>query len=158
MSYRFFLYSYDSLDNFLKCKEKNLLGFPKGKDYSWSKVFHLQPGDIVLIRNSSTKTHLEFFGHCVVIENAYEEDGNILIWGNELLQNEVIYPIRVKVDFDSIDIKKLYTINWADLETLNWRNKKNRRLLDKKALAVKFSKGNFVEGVDAENLANLLNI
>lgn len=158
MAYRFFLYSYDNRVNFIKCKEKSLLGFPKGNDYSWCKVLDLKLGDIILIRNSEIKTHLEFFGHCVVIGKPYEEDSNHLIWDNEILENRVIYPIRVKVDFNAINLKKLYSIDWVDLEKLNWRNKRKRNLLDKRALAVKFSKGNFVEGLDAVKLAKLLEI
>ena len=158
MAYRFFLYSYDNLTNFLRCKEKSLLGFPKGKDYSWTKVLGLMPGDIILIRNSSNKSRLEFFGHCVVVENAYEEQSHHLIWDNEILEDTVIYPIRVKVDFDLLEIRKLYTIDWDDLEKLNWRNQKKKALLDKRGLAVKFSKGNFVDGLDAIKLARLLEI
>jgi len=148
MTTRFFLWSYGSTSNFNISKSKGILGFPEGGDNSYRKALTLKPGDIVLIRDSSVKDHLKFHGHCVVTDPPYHDTNN-LIWPDG------IYPYRVRVDFDLVYIRNLHRIDWKDILNLKWRNKKGL-LLDKKSLSVLFSKGNPIEGQDAERLENLL--
>ena len=103
MKMRFFLWSYANNANFAISKSKGLLGFPEGADSSWCKAITLTPGDIVLIRNSNSKDHLEFYGHCVVTNIPYRETEK-LVWVDEISMKRVIYPYRVTVDFNAMTL------------------------------------------------------
>lgn len=155
MKRRFFLWAYSNIDNYEVSRNMNLLGFPKGNDASYSKACDLARGDIVLIRDSRSKDPLLFFGSCVIENEPYEVKNNNLIWPDEIISGEVVYPFRVKVDFSSSPFAKLHEVDWADFLNLRWRNKKGK-LMDRKALMVFFSKGNFVDGYRAEELYGML--
>ena len=155
MEKRFFLWAYRSEENYIISKSQKLLGFSEGNDASHSKASFLTKGDIVLIRDSRSKDLLVFFGSCVVINEPYYEKNNNLIWPEEINSGEVYYKTRVNVDFSSSPCTKLHDVTWADFLNFGWRNQKGK-LMNRKALMVFFSKGNFIDGLRAEELFQLL--
>ncbi len=151
---RFFLYSYGDLKNFKISKSKGLFGCKSTSNIK-KKFFRLHEGDIILIRDSSEKNDLEFFGHGVVTGKPYdtrtqglvgqEDDAHSLLWLDEVNKKEIIYPWRVAVDFNGPpSLKSLHKITWDDILNLEWKNLKEGKVMRKQALG-KFFSGNFVE-------------
>lgn len=147
--------SYASDDNFFISKHENLLGFKISNDQSYRKAEDLRIGDIVLIRDSRYKTTLEFFGSCVVVEEPYQELKQKLIWSDELYTGQLIYEIRVKVDFKASPVKNLDKLSWNTMLNWGWRNQKGK-LMDVKALKLLTSKANFADGQRANQLWDFL--
>ena len=146
---RFFLYSYDRRDNFDISKKHGVVGCRSTGGGLTTKFRKLSPGDVIVIRNSQSK-QLEFFGCCLVKERPYYH-GNTgefpypdFLWADEQEMKQIIYPHRVRVDFNALTTIDLADINWENLLDFRWKNKKGM-LFDKKGLKVFFSKGNFVE-------------
>lgn len=155
MNRRFFLWAYSSEENYIISRSQKLLGFSIGNDASYSKASYLTKGDIVLIRDSRSKDPLLFFGSCIVENEPYYVKNNSLIWPEEIYSGEVYYQIRVNVDFSTSPLSKLHKLTWQNFLNLGWRNQKGK-LMDRRALMVFFSKGNFVEGARAEELYQML--
>lgn len=147
---RFFLFSYDNLENFNISKANGLLGCNDGRGKK-KKFFKLQERDIVIIRDSS-KSELKFFGYGVVIGEPWDANtsnlkGQVpdLLWTDELKEKVIKYPFRIHVNFkDPLPLQRLHKIKWDDILRLGWKNKKTGKVMTKNALGPFFS-GNFVE-------------
>src|SRR5437868_325019 len=120
MATRFFLCSYIDSANFETSRAIGLLGFPEGGDGLSSKVLELQPGDVVIIRDTSRK-YLKFHGFCEVTDNPYRE-ATKRSWPDEVGANQLIYPYRVTVKLDHSQLKNLNHITWPDLLKVGLRN------------------------------------
>jgi len=83
----------------------------------------------------------------------FDGDGDIDEFDEDLAE----YELQMMEDEMLFEEEERRQIHGAGKEE-DWRNKRKKNFLDKRALAVKFSKGNFVEGLDAVKLAKLLEI
>ena len=159
---RFFLFTYGSRENFQISRNRGVFGCKDARDGLGTKFKRLKEGDVVVIRNSESNGHnLCFFGHCVVTSTPYdhrcaeEPPFEDYLWADEQHQQKLIYPFRVKVDFENPPhLTRLHAITWKNLLSLQWKNKKGN-VMGKLGLP-KFLGGNFLSGEQAETFADLV--
>ncbi len=162
MARRYFFYQYANDKNFDISKRNSLVGFHKTNDGLATKVQKLKQGDIIIIRNSNSKENLTFYGFGEVISKPYDQSGKPnskkdLIWQEEINSSEIVYPIRVQVNFSpNFALDNLDNLSWEKFLKLNWKNKKGYQF-DKKSLAV-FFKGNFVEVDERFTIDDITNL
>lgn len=145
---RFFLYSYGDAENFKISKNLGVFGCKKRKGGMETKFKNFQKGDIILIRDSSSKKQLKFFGYCKVIGPVLDYDYNKgqfpeFLWEDEKRNKQILYPLRIAVSFSEVPhLNQLHKISWDDILKLNLKNKRGV-VFSKTALAQFFS-GNFL--------------
>lgn len=148
-SVQIFLFQYNNPSNYKISQNENIFGCKDGKGGLKKKFYKLKKGALIIIRDSSSKPHLKFFGYCVVNGQPYDQIAEQLdsppdqCWEDEKEKQKLIYPLRVKVDFKKAPmLENFYNITWDDLLVLGMENKKGKKM-GKPGLG-KFFSGNFV--------------
>jgi hypothetical protein len=131
---KYYALSYKTPSHLQIARASGILGV-KFKKPQYIKGFNdLCPGDLVLLRNSQSKNELRFFGHCIVVDTPFT--GGEPIWPDEIAKRQVLYPHRVRVDFDDVPhLPGLYAHSWKDWLNLGWITKKGVPY-DKQALSL----------------------
>lgn len=148
---RFFLYTYNKFQNYSISKRGGVFGTRKDATGLETKVKKLHAGDIILIRDGTVKSSIEFFGYCIVCGTVFDHDSwspfRDLLWHDEIVDGKVIYPVRVAVNFEDVPRLCLDRITWGSLDELRFSNLRRSPLRGRQAWAMKF-KGNFIENPD----------
>ena len=80
-----------------------------------------------------------------------------ILWIDEKEKEEIIYPLRVAVDFTDPIIKS-FPIEWHDLASLGWLNEKGEPLVDNRGWARKFAGNLVTDRKEKDDLCRLLDI
>lgn len=120
---RYFAASYQTVENLIVTRRNGIVGFRSLNPNYLKGFLDLKPGDMILLRNASDHATLKFDSHCVVTNAPFKSSE--LTWPDELSDGRVLYPHRVRVDFDDVPLLPgLYLHDWIDWLRLGWHTQK----------------------------------
>ena len=147
---RLFLTTYTSAENYKQSVRVGVFGAPNSNAVMEAKVRELKRGDLILIRDSSASHNVTLLGCGVVVGDVFHQDTTTpfrdLLWPDEVRANQVLYKLRVPVDFKTVTPPARQTVTWSDLDRLQILGSENYPILGAQAWAKKFS-GNAVRDI-----------